>query len=89
MSTYTLTSGCMLRSMGSRYLFTVFPPSEPPYALEVNESFARLVSLAKARGTFSEEDLVSMLRTDYGLDDEPAREEVRQTLDLWKEYGLL
>ena len=79
----------MLRSMGSRHLLTVYPPSEPPYALEVNESFARLVARAKELGTFSETDLVSELRKEYGLDEEQAQEEVKQTMGLWKEYGLL
>ncbi len=89
MSTYTLVSGCMLRSMGSRHLLTVYPPSEPPYALEVNESFAHLVARAKELGTFSETDLVSELRKEYGLNEEQAQEEVKQTMGLWKEYGLL
>ena len=86
---YTLASGCTLRSLGGQYLLLVYPSTKEPYALEVNESFAHLVSVARRLGTFSETDLISALQQDYGLSPERAKEETGRIIALWKEYGLL
>lgn len=87
--TYSIISGCTLRSIGDLYLLTVYPASKPPFALEVNESFAHLFMEAQKLGPFSEGDLVSILETDYGLEREKAQKEVKFTIELWKKYELI
>ena len=89
MKKYSFISGCHLRSVGEQHLLIVYPPSGSPFALEVNESFAHLFSVAQDCGEFSDWELAVALQKEYGLGEQEAKEEVRQTLLLWKEHGLI
>lgn len=88
-TSYTLAPGCILRSLGGQHLLTVYPPTKPPFALEVNESFAHLISIAQKLRTFSETDLISALQQDYCLSPARAKEEAGRIIALWKEYELI
>lgn len=88
-TSYTLSPGCILRSLGGQHLLTVYPPTKTPFALEVNESFAHLLSVVQKVGTFTEADLISALQQDYCLSLAEAEEEAGRTIALWKEYELI
>ena len=87
--TYSIISGCTLRSIGDLYLLTIYPASKPPFALEVNESFAQLFTAVQKMGAFTENDLISLLETDFGLEQDKAADEATRTLSLWKKYELI
>ena len=67
----------------------VYSKDKAPYALQVNESFARLYRLVKDRGSFTEEELAGIISTEYNLTPDEAKAEAARTRELWKEQCLL
>ncbi|MCR4571047.1 MAG: PqqD family protein [Bacteroidales bacterium] len=89
MKTYSVNSDCSVRELSGKYLMMVYSKDKAPYALQVNESFARLYRLVKDRGSFTEEELAGIISTEYKLTPDEAKAEAARTLELWKEQCLL
>lgn len=87
---YTIIPECSVRDLGGKYLLMVYPAHEPPYALDVNESFARMFQWARQQEKpFSEEDLARFLEQEYGLAPAQALDNARSTIQLWQENHLI
>lgn len=87
---YSVIPECSVRDLGGKYLLMVYPARETPYALDVNESFARMFQWAKGQETpFTEEDLARFLEEEYGLASAEALDDARSTIQLWQENHLI
>ncbi len=86
---YSISSTGSIRELGGKHLLLVYPENKPPYALDINESFARMFGWAQQRKVFRETDLARFLETEYALPPESAQEEARKTIRLWQENSLI
>ncbi|MCR5518882.1 MAG: hypothetical protein K6F21_00990 [Bacteroidales bacterium] len=90
MKRYSVIKKCMLRSLGGEHMMIVYPDGKKaPFALQVNESFARLYGKVRDLESFSEEDLRGIIISEYGLSPEEAGAEASKILKLWEEQCML
>lgn len=90
MKKYSIIGDCSIRELGGKFLMMVYPGNgQEPYALQVNESFARLYGLVKDLDSFTEDYLVAAIAAEYGLSPEAAGAEAAKTLKLWEEQCLV
>lgn len=84
-----LSGLCTLLEMRGKFLL-LLPSADlrGQQALEVNRSFAFLWRALEGK-EFSEADVVSVFRQEYGLDPDEAVRESGQIIALWKERHLL
>ena len=86
----TIKPGLRLRKMGRRYMI-VKAAGESVDLAEVytlNETAAFVWKKASEAGVFNEEQAVAWLLEEYEVDSETAEADVRETVALWKEYGI-
>ena len=81
---FKLRSNCSLMELRGRYLL-ILPGGK---TLQVNESFAWLWGIA-SKGLFSVKSLTEAILAEYESTPEEAAEQVRQTLALWQELGVI
>ena len=87
---YSIIPECSLQHLGGNHLLLVYPGNkDKPFALQVNESCALLLERVMAMASFSREDIISVLTSEYGLSLDEASRECDKTLDLWKELALI
>ncbi len=87
---YHIVPECVLRQLGDKYLLLVYPSDEDDsYALQINESFAFLLEKILNQPSFTEEEVSSLLTSQYDLSEEEARAESEKTLALWLNNGLI
>lgn len=79
-----LRSDCSLMELRGRYLL-IRPGGK---TLQVNESFAWLWNVA-SKGLFSVKSLTEAICSEYEATPEEAAQQVRQTLELWRQLGVI
>lgn len=79
-----LRSDCSLMELRGRYLL-IRPGGK---TLQVNESFAWLWNVA-SKGLFSAKSLTDAICAEYESTPEEAAEQVRQTLELWRQLDVI
>ena len=81
---YKLRSDCSVMELRGRYLL-ILPGGK---TLQVNESFAWLWGVA-SKGIFSAASLQEAILSEYDMTAEEAADQVRQTLALWQQLGVV
>lgn len=87
--TYSLQVTGSVRELGGKFLLIVYPRNLSPYALEINESFARMFRWAQTRKSFQETELSDFLVSEYGISPQYAHSEAHSTIALWQENNLI
>lgn len=78
---YTLSSFCGRHVLKSK--------NDAGRVIKFNETAAFMWKAAKEKGVFAEEDLLAALCAEYEVEEDVARNAVRQTVEGWRDMGLL
>ena len=85
-----LKSGLRLRKVGRRYMIVKAAGESVDFAevFTLNETAAFVWKKASEAGYFDEAQAVDWLLEEYEVARETAEADVRETVALWKEYGI-